>query len=136
MDIQTHLELIKKSCQFQGRHYSSYVDEALELKRRGLDSKLETLLIHLIEATEAEDRISRYGVAPWYYEELAKLYRRKKDYLSETMILVRYADHQLGRKPFTKTPILLKRLERAKYLLERSEIVSETDKKHKGVSHK
>ncbi|MDP2965606.1 MAG: hypothetical protein Q8N39_06140 [Pelolinea sp.] len=110
-------DAISKAGDYLGRHYSTYVEEVKDLKRKGDVNKLEHLLYKLVEATEAQDMVSNYGVAPWYYEELAKYFRKKKDYQSEVAILTRYSIHQLNRRPCTKTPILLKRLERAKELL-------------------
>ena len=106
---------------YLGRHYSTYVEEVKDLKRKGDDTKIEQLLYRLIEATEAEDEISKHGVAPWYYEQLAIVYRKIKDYKSEVSILTRYSIHQQNRRPFTKTPKLLKRLNRAKELFAKTE---------------
>ena len=41
------------------------------------------------------------GVAPWYYEQLAIIYRKRKDYLKEIEVLERFAKqkHAPGASP-------------------------------------
>lgn len=95
----------RKDGDYLGRHFSSYVEEVKDLKRQGDDSNAEKLLYKLIKATENEDAISKHGVAPWYYEQLAILYRKTKDYKSEVSILTRYSIHQQSRRPYTKCEI-------------------------------
>jgi len=85
------------------------------LKKKGAIEEAENLLIELVNATEAEANAGNSGVAPWYYEELAKIYRKCKDYKREVAILERYANqkHAPGEKPAQ----LLERLVKAKKLL-------------------
>ena len=40
-------------------------------------------MLKCVEATEAEDSLNGWGVAPGYYEELAILYRKEKRYADE-----------------------------------------------------
>ena len=122
MDINARLEMIRKAEEINGKHFSEYVEEVQRLKKNGKYQELENLLKKLIEATEAGDSISHWGVAPWYYEELAKLYRKNKDYRKEVEVLERFAGKRHGRG--VKPPKLLERLTRAKLLL------SENDNKN------
>ncbi|MCK4570394.1 hypothetical protein KAT84_00455, partial [Candidatus Bipolaricaulota bacterium] len=73
-----------------GRHFTSYVETVKSLKRESRYDEALDLLKRLIAATEAESSRSGMGVAPWYYEEAAKIYRRRKDYEQEVMVLERY----------------------------------------------
>lgn len=73
-----------------GRHYTTYVVEVRRLKREGQLAAAVTLLLRLVEATEDEARAERWGVAPWYYEQLAILYAKKKGLAAELAILERY----------------------------------------------
>lgn len=59
------------------------------------------LLLNLVEATEAESRATGDGVAPWYYEHLAIVYRKQKDPVNEKRLLVRFAEqvHAPGAGP-------------------------------------
>ncbi|MEJ5248753.1 MAG: hypothetical protein WHS90_13345 [Caldilinea sp.] len=100
---------------YKGKHYSTYVNEVESLKKNGAIEEAERLLLELVNATEAEAKANKSGVAPWYYEELAKIYRKRKDYKKEIAILERYANqtHAPGVKPAQ----LLERLGKARKLL-------------------
>src|SRR5687767_4900805 len=74
----------------RGRHYTTYVDEVRRLKRDGQLEAAENLLVELVVATEAEASAERWGVAPWYYEQLAVLYSKQKQVGKELAILERY----------------------------------------------
>lgn len=100
---------------YRGRHYTTYVEEVKALKRSGDDQAAERLLLALVDASEAESRATGGGVAPWYYEELAKLYREREDYAAEVAILEHF-EHQT-HAPGVKPPQLLGRLEKARALL-------------------
>jgi hypothetical protein len=102
-----------------GRPYTSYVEEVKQLKRAGNVEGAERLLLAIIEVVETEARIKGWGVAPWYYEELAKLYRQRKDYRAEVAILQRYASQP--HAPGVVPQQLLERLDKAKALLAESE---------------
>jgi lipopolysaccharide biosynthesis regulator YciM len=100
---------------YNGRHYSTYVSEIENLKKQGFIDQAEHLLLELVNATEAEAKANNSGVAPWYYEELAKIYRRRKDYQKEVAILERFAKQK--HAPGVKPAQLLERLAKAKQLL-------------------
>ena len=73
-----------------GKHYTAYVAEVRRLKRSGKLDDAERLLLRLVEATEEEAQAQRWGVAPWYYEQLAIVYAKKKDLAREVAILEHY----------------------------------------------
>lgn len=104
---------------YRGRHYTSYVEEVKALKRSGDTAAAARLMLALVDAVEAEGRAKREGVAPWYYEELAKLYRERKDYPAEVAILERF-EHQ-RHAPGVKPMRLLERLAKARALLAKSQ---------------
>jgi hypothetical protein len=89
-----------------------------QLKRAGDDEALEKALLDLVQMTETESRANGWGVAPAWYEELAILYRKRKDYLAEVAVLERFANqrHASGVKP----PQLLERLDKARALVAES----------------
>lgn len=101
-----------------GRHYTTYVNDVKNLKKNGLLEKAEALLIQLVHATEEESRKEKTGVAPWYYEELAKIYRKRKDYVKEVSILERFAKQKHARGVGPQK--LRERLEKARVLLKNS----------------
>ena len=72
-----------------GKHYTAYVDEVRSLKRSGNLDAAECLLLRLVEGTEEEARAKQWGVAPWYYEQLAIVYAKKKHLALELAILER-----------------------------------------------
>lgn len=94
-----------------GRHFTEYVDEVKALKRND-DPRLEQLLLRLVDATEADARANEWGVAPWYYEELAILYRKRGDREAEIEILERFAAQ--AHAPGVTPPRLLERLTKLK----------------------
>lgn len=104
---------VNKPGYYDGRHYTTYISDIENLKKRGTFSDLEKLLIELVNATEAESEAEEgMGVAPAYYSELAILYRKQKEYSKEISILERFAKqvHASGAMPAK----LLERLEKAR----------------------
>ena len=103
---------------YRGRHFTTFVEDVKALRRTKRNGEAEQLLLRLVEATEAEDAAEDMGVAPWYYEQLAILYRERTDYRSEVEILGRYSKqkHAPGALPAR----LLERSAKAQLLLKRS----------------
>lgn len=102
---------------YQGKHFPAYTGRVLEYKKAGKLEEAEELLIHLVDATEAESMKDGRGVAPWYYEELAKIYRKWDNYSKEIEILERFKMQK--HSPGVKPPILIERLEKIKELLKK-----------------
>lgn len=65
----------------------------------------------LVKAIEAEEG---FGVAPFYYEELAKIFRKRKDYCKEVAILERYSNQNHGYG--VANPKMIERLGKARKL--------------------
>lgn len=101
----------------RGKHFTAYVDEVKTLRRHGHDDSAEELLLELLRVIEAEASEQAWGVAPWYYEQLAIIYRKRRDAPAEVAILERYASapHAPGAGPER----LRERLEKARHLSER-----------------
>ena len=74
-----------------GRHYTEYVETIKELKRNNQYPEAISLLLQCADAVEAEAIANHWGIAPWYYEQLAIIYRKQKDPINELKILDRYA---------------------------------------------
>ncbi len=74
-----------------GKHYTEYVESVKELKRQGKLDRAEALLLRLIRAVEEEAEAENWIVAPWYYEQLAIIYRKQKAETKELDILKRFA---------------------------------------------
>ena len=105
--------------QVNGVHYTEYVGQIQTLKRAGHTEDAIVLLLKCVDATEEEDLLGSpmaidedeegndvfmtdengaiilecqgFGVAPFYYEQLAILYRKAKRFDDEVAILERYA---------------------------------------------
>lgn len=101
----------------EGRHYTEYVDEVRRLRREGKEDEAERLLLRLVDAVEAEAAAQGWGVAPWYYERLAIIYRKRKDLDAEVSILERFAAQR--HAPGASAPRLLERLEKTRALRDR-----------------
>ena len=103
---------------YKGRHFITYDGDVEKLKRKGNLKGAEALLLQLVAATEAESKATGCGVVSWYYEELAKIYRKRKDRKSEIAILERFAKkkHPPGAESQMESQILIDRLKRAKQL--------------------
>ncbi len=106
---------IVKAGYYNGRHFTTWVRDFENLKKSGNNTELEKLLLELVKATEAESAVNGMGVAPAYYNELAILYRKQKDFSKEVSILERFEKqkHTQGAIPGK----LHERLEKAKELV-------------------
>ncbi|RLB24349.1 MAG: hypothetical protein DRG73_04015 [Deltaproteobacteria bacterium] len=76
----------------EGGHYTEYVERVKQLKAENKNEEAIELLLKLVDEIEkeAQKRGEGWGVAPWYYEQLAILYRKEKRYDDEVQILERY----------------------------------------------
>lgn len=85
----------------EGKHYTEWVDTVKMLMRNGRLDEAFDLLTRLIEAVESEDRHEGFGVAPWYYEAMANVHRRRGDAAAELVVLERFANqnHAPGAGP-------------------------------------
>jgi len=101
------------------KHYTDCVDEVRQLKREGRHEEAITLLLRTIEATERESKAmgKGWGVAPWYYEQLAIVYRKDGRLKDEVAILERYA--RMTKAPGAGPDKLRERLQKAQSLLGR-----------------
>jgi len=73
----------------RGRHYTGYVEKVKQLKRDRRHEEAIALLLELVDATEAEARTEGWGAAPWYYVQLAIIYRKDRRFDDEVSILER-----------------------------------------------
>lgn len=95
-----------------GRHYSEYIMEVEQLFRQKEFDKAEHLLLALIQVIELESVAMDCGVAPWYYEKLAILYRKQRRNKDEIDILERFANQK--HAPGVKPAQLIERLRKLK----------------------
>lgn len=100
---------------YLGKHYTEYINTVKELKHASEYGKAEQLLLALIEAVEAESKAEDEGVAPWYYEQLAIIYRKQKELEKELAILERFSRQKIG--PGATPPKLFERLNKVKKIM-------------------
>ncbi len=98
-----------------GRHYTEWVDTVKTLKRNGELDQAIHLLRQCADAAEDEGRREKWGVAPWYFEQLAICFRKQKNYATEVAILERF--DSLPHGPGSRPPKMRERLEKARELL-------------------
>lgn len=97
---------------YNGRHFTTWVRDFENLKKSGNTTDLEMLLLELVNATEAQSAVDGMGVAPAYYNELAILYRKQKEFSKEVSILERFAKQK--HSPGVMPAKLLERLKKTK----------------------
>jgi hypothetical protein len=133
--FMAQLAEIKSAGKVDDGHYTDSVEMIKALKREGRNSEVIELLLRCIDATEREAKSANskpsvlderfsileegrseygWGVAPWYYEQLAILYRKEKQYQKEVEILERYEKQE--KAPGVGPKKLADRLEKAKEL--------------------
>jgi hypothetical protein len=108
---------VPKAGHVRGRHYTTYVDDVRQLKRGGQFEAAERLLLELVAATESEASAEGWGVAPWYYEQLAIIYSKQKEGGKELAILERYEAQR--HAPGTGPSKLADRLEKVRKRMSR-----------------
>ena len=101
-------------------HYTEYVDRVKQLKSEKNHEEAIELLLKLVAQIENEARRggAGRGVAPWYYEQLAILYRKEKRYEDEVKILERYENQP--KAPGVGPQKLAERLMKARQLKEKN----------------
>ena len=72
----------------------------------------EEKLLKLIDDIEKESKAAAWGIASWPYEQLADMYRNKKDSRKEVAVLERFAAQK--HAPGPQALKLLERLKQAK----------------------
>jgi tetratricopeptide (TPR) repeat protein len=90
------------------------------LKRAGRYNEAISILLKEIELQERDNQINHWGVAPAWYYQLAIIYRKQKDYENEVKVLERYLAQE--KAPGVMKDKIVKRLEKAKTLLEESKL--------------
>ena len=94
------------------KQYSAAISTIKYLKKTGPADRLARLLLDCVDATEAEAKAVRHGIAaPHYYEQLAILYRKQKRFEDEAAILKRFSKQPHGDS--TKCKRLITRIDRA-----------------------
>ncbi|EHK2885066.1 TPA: hypothetical protein I7280_24095 [Vibrio parahaemolyticus] len=120
-EFNEHQQSIRDAGTSNGRHYTDTPEIVKQLKREGRFGEAIEILLEAVESTENESKFAGegWGVAPWYYEQLAIIYRKQKHYDLEVAILERYLSQP--KAPGVGPTKLSERLEKARQLLEKSQ---------------
>lgn len=116
-EINSKMDEIRQSGSVDGQHYTDSIEKVKQLKREGNHQDAINILLQAIDLTEKESEFAGedWGVAPWYYEQLAMIYRKEKEYQKEVEILERYAAQP--KAPGAGPQKLAERLAKAEELL-------------------
>jgi len=106
----------------QGKHFTDYVDRVKQLMQDKNYPEAIELLLRLVDETESEAKNAGkgYDVAPWYYEQLAVIYRKEKRYQDEIEILERFEKQSKSQRVTSKK--MTDRLDKAKGITNKKEI--------------
>ena len=107
---------VRSAGMVDGFHFTEYVEQVKQLKLEKRHDEAIDLLLKLANATEAESRAAGegHGVAPWYYEQLAIIYRKEGRHADEVNVLERY--NAQPKAPGAQPAKLATRLMKAKIL--------------------
>lgn len=107
---------VQEAGSVDGAHYTDHVERVKQMKREGRFDEAIALLTQLVVATESESKAAGagWGVAPWYYEQLAIIYRKQKRFRDEVAILERYESQ--SKAPGVGPSKLAERLAKARQL--------------------
>lgn len=104
----------KQTKEVKGGHYTENVDRVNQLIHdKQYDDAIE-LLLRLVDQVEKESKRKKQGVAPWYYDQLAFVYRKEKRIEDEIEILERF--ERQPKSPGSLPKILAERLIEARQL--------------------
>jgi DNA polymerase-3 subunit epsilon len=74
----------------EANRISALVESIKRAKREHRFDDAENELLKELDRQEAQARANNWGVAPWYYEQLAIIYSKDKRYADEIAVLQRY----------------------------------------------
>jgi len=92
----TKITFKNKAGYIDGKHYTEYVDDIKEFKRQNKLQDAENILLKIIKALKAEAKAEakaegpHWFLAPWYFKQLAIIYRKQKRIEKERYILEQY----------------------------------------------
>jgi len=119
---QVYFRLDRSLALLDGIPYFEYPPRIARLKREGRLEEAAELLRRLVVVVEVEADQSAFGLqwklAPWYYEQLAIVYRKLKQFSNEVAIVERYLVHPQAVKE--RLPDFQRRLAKAVVLQARA----------------
>ena len=92
----------------RGKHFTEWVEHVKQLKREKKQQEVIDLCSEIMAAAEDENRVDRWGVPPWSYEQVALAARRSDQPTIERDAMERYL-----AQPGSKNPEYVEKFERA-----------------------
>lgn len=120
----TYLKAGNEEAYNPAKHLSAHFREVQKLKSENRPEDAITSLLELVDATEEDSIFTGLGVASAYYEELARIFRARKEYAKEMAILARYLRQRHTPQDYRQEK-LKARLEIARKLFIRNESSSQ-----------
>ena len=74
----------------RGRHFTEWTEHVKQLKREKKQQEVIDLCLEIMTAAEEENRVERWGVPPWWYEQVALAARRSDQPDVERAAIERY----------------------------------------------
>lgn len=99
--------------ELEASRITAVVENVQALKREGRLEEAIQVLLPQLDLWEKDAQAGLGGVAPWYYEQAAIIYRKLKRFDDEIAVLERFASQP--HAPGVSPPELLQRLEKAKW---------------------
>ena len=106
-----------------GKHYTEMLGSITTLKRHNKNQEVIDILKETIKAIEREKKLSKekyYITAPYYYEQLAIMYRKEKQYQDEVNLIEHFIKHTKNEQETTRGEKIKQRLNKANELLTKS----------------
>ncbi len=110
-EVDTSLLKTNKSGSAHLPNPAELIKEIKAMKEQQKFDQLERLLIHCITTSE---EATSFGASPWYYEQLADIYREQKAHKKEVIVLEKYL--RKSKAPNHNRASLYKRLDEARAL--------------------
>ncbi len=110
-EVETSLLKTNTSGNAQMPNPAELIKEIKAMKEQQKYAELEKLLIYCITTSE---KATSFGASPWYYEQLADIYREQKAHKKEVIVLEKYL--RKSKAPNHNRSNLYKRLDEARAL--------------------
>lgn len=98
----------KEAGTVDGKHYTAHVPAVKTMRKAGHDDEAAGLLLRLISAIEREAALplpDSFAVPPWYFDQLATIYRKAGKKAEAALLMQRYVALDAAA---TKAGLLLK----------------------------
>ncbi len=110
-EVESSILKVSQSMSAHIPNPAELIKEIKIMKEQQMYPQLEKLLVHCITTSE---EATIFGASPWYYEQLADIYREQQKHKKEVMVLEQYL--KKSKAPNHNRANLYKRLDEARTL--------------------